>query len=187
MTLPHAARRVVTLACLILPLLLVGAPEFTALQRAVSKAFIADTDVETVAAAARKSTEPEMIVAGVRRDRPTLATSVTDAAQPAPFPRRGVLMPLYASFVTLQALDLHSTLLAIHRGASEANPVMAGFADHPPALVAVKVGSAVGILFMAERVRRHSRVGAIVMMAALNTAYATVVVRNYHIAGRLAQ
>jgi Domain of unknown function (DUF5658) len=98
---------------------------------------------------------------------------------------RGVLIPLYVSFVALQALDVHSTLLAVDRGAKETNPIAAPFVEHPPALIAFKAGMTVGTLYLVERVRRHSRVGAIVLTAAFNSAYATVVANNYRIAARL--
>ena len=53
-------------------------------------------------------------------------------------PRPAVLLPLYASFATLQGLDAHSTWRALNQGAVEANPVMKGFAGNPTALLAVK-------------------------------------------------
>ena len=92
---------------------------------------------------------------------------------------RGVLIPLYVTFASLQMLDAHSTLRAVNAGAVEQNPLMRGFADRPVALVAVKAGVAASTIVLADKMRGHSRVGAIVMMAALNSTYAIVVAHNY--------
>lgn len=99
--------------------------------------------------------------------------------------RRGALFTsLAASFITLQALDVHSTLLAIDRGAGEVNPMMAPFASRPAALIAVKAGAAGGILFMIDRIHTRNRLAGLLMMAAANSAYATVVANNYRLAHR---
>ena len=92
---------------------------------------------------------------------------------------RGVLVPLYVGFASLQMLDAHSTVRALRAGAVETNPLMQGLADKPAALFALKAGVAVSTIALAEKVRGRSRVGAIVLMAALNSAYATVVAHNY--------
>ena len=55
----------------------------------------------------------------------------------------------------------------------------------PAALIAFKAGMTAGTLYLVERVRRHSRVGAIVLTAAFNSVYATVVANNYRIAASL--
>ena len=100
-------------------------------------------------------------------------------AETRPAANRGALVPLYASFATLQMLDAHSTLRALRAGGEEQNPLLKGLADKPAALVALKAGVAVSTIALAEKVRGRSRVGAIVLMAALNSAYATVVAHNY--------
>ena len=88
---------------------------------------------------------------------------------------------LYASFITLQALDVHSTLRALNHGARESNPLIEPFAHNTAALIALKAGTTAGVLYMTDRVRRHNRVASIVIMAAANSAYATIVARNYRI------
>jgi hypothetical protein len=93
---------------------------------------------------------------------------------------RGVLLPLYASFATLQALDAHSTVRAIRAGGEEANPLLRGVADRPAALYALKAGVTASTIFLAEKLRVRNRTGAIVLMAALNSAYAVVVAHNYN-------
>lgn len=92
---------------------------------------------------------------------------------------RGVLVPLYVSFASLQMLDAHSTLRAVRAGGVEQNPVMRGLADKPAALVALKAGVAFSTIAIAERVRGRSRLGSIALMAGLNSAYAMVVAHNY--------
>jgi hypothetical protein len=92
---------------------------------------------------------------------------------------RGFLVPLYVSFAALQALDAHSTWRGIHGDAVERNPMMRPIADRPAALLAVKAGVAASTILLADSMRRRSRVGSIVLMAGLNSLYATVVARNY--------
>ena len=103
---------------------------------------------------------------------PRLAPAATSSS-------RGVLVPLYVSFAALQALDAHSTLRGIHRGAVEQNPMLRSFANNPAALFAVKAGVAASTIVIADKMRDRSRVGAIVLMAGLNSFYATVVAHNY--------
>jgi hypothetical protein len=103
-----------------------------------------------------------------------------EARRPASARRsRGVLLPLYVSFATLQLLDAHSTSRALATGGVEANPVMRGVVGNPAALVAVKAGVTASTILLAEKVRSKSRVGAILLMAAFNSTYATVVAHNY--------
>ena len=117
----------------------------------------------------------------------TQSTPLTTTARTerAPTPRvdsgseRGVLLPLYASFAALQMLDAHSTIRAVRAGGVESNPMMAGVADKPAALIALKAGVAVSTIALADKFRGRSRVGAVVLMAVLNSAYATVVAHNY--------
>jgi len=109
---------------------------------------------------------------------PVVATGST-APHPAPAPTssgRGVLVPLYVSFAVLQA---HSTLRGIHGGAVERNPMLHSIAKTPAVLFAVKAGVAASTIVLADKVRGRSRVGAIVLMAGLNSLYATVVAHNY--------
>lgn len=113
------------------------------------------------------------------RPPPAIAETAARLAPAATSSRRGVLVPLYASFAALQVLDAHSTLRGIHRGAVEQNPMMRSVAGNPAALFAVKAGVAASTIVIADRMRHRSRVGAIVLMAGLNSLYATVVAHNY--------
>jgi uncharacterized protein DUF5658 len=96
---------------------------------------------------------------------------------------RPVFLPLYGSFIGLQALDFHSTVGAIKAGGREANPVMNSMMGGI-GLPIVKVAGTGAIIYLTERVRKHNRRAAIVTMIALDSAYATIVAHNYAIAHR---
>lgn len=96
---------------------------------------------------------------------------------------RNLRVGMYASFVTLQALDGISTLKALSAGGREANPTMSGVAGWPVGLFAVKTWTTAGMLLLAERLAKRNKVAAFAMMAALNTGYAAVVAHNYRAAG----
>ena len=119
------------------------------------------------------------------------AVSTSDVAFPATAPdfsrvRRPALLPaLYAANVALQALDAHSTMTALGRGAREANPLMTGVAGNRGALLAVKVGAAAGTIYFAEKLWRRNRVAAIALMVAVNGVNAAIVAHNYKVASRL--
>jgi hypothetical protein len=100
--------------------------------------------------------------------------------------RRPALLPaLYATTVALQALDAHSTMTALNRGATEANPAMRGVVGNRSALVAVKAGAAAATIVVAEKMWRRNRVAAIAMMAVVNGISAVVVAHNYRVAAQL--
>jgi hypothetical protein len=99
--------------------------------------------------------------------------------------RPGLLPAMYASAVLLQALDAHSTMTAIGRGAHEANPVMTGVAKNRGALIAVKAGVAASTIYLAEKMWRRNRVGAIALMAIINSVDAAIVAHNYRVASQL--
>lgn len=96
--------------------------------------------------------------------------------------RPSALVPMYASFATLQALDYHSTTSAVSEGiAREANPIVRQVVDNPPAFIALKAAATVAIVYQAERMWKDHPVRAIVFMAAANAALGIVVARNYSI------
>jgi hypothetical protein len=120
--------------------------------------------------------------AGLRPVAPLL--DETPAAQPhlrmpSPAGRPTVLVPLYFSFAGLQALDVVSTLGALNEGHRERNPAMGWLVQHPGALVAAKVGVAAGTVYLSERLWKKNRTAAVVLMIALNGAYAAVVANNH--------
>jgi hypothetical protein len=100
--------------------------------------------------------------------------------------RRPALLPaLYATTVALQALDAHSTMTALDRGAREANPLMKGVVGHGGAMLAVKAGAAAGTIYFAEKLWRRNRVAAVALMVAVNGVTAAVVAHNYNVASRM--
>ncbi len=111
---------------------------------------------------------------------PAPATTVI-TSRPAP------LMPLYAGFAAAQALDIHSTALAIDRGARERNPLMKALGpDNTWAAVAVKAGITGATIWTAERMwKRNRRLNAVVLMAAVTAFQAAVDAHNYRVAARL--
>lgn len=167
---PSTGWRLLLLPLVLLAFLLVGTPDFPAFTRAVQKAF--DSAIAT----------PQQPDSRGGRLPDSRGGRLKPAQNPQPAQRRGILVPLYISFATLQALDAHSTLRALNAGASEVNPVVAGLADTPAALVALKAGMAASTIYLVEKVRVKSRRAAIVLMAALNSAYVTIVAHNYYAA-----
>jgi hypothetical protein len=124
--------------------------------------------------------------------RDAAVTAATEFAQlavqpPAPLAspsrqdRPAALMPLYASFVALQGMDVHSTTRGLNRGAVEANPFMKDVAGNPGALLAVKAASTAGIIYSVEKLRKRNRAAAIGVMIALNAGTAYVVQHNYRV------
>ena len=102
-------------------------------------------------------------------------------------PRPAALMPLYGSFIGLQALDFDSTMKALGSGAGrEANPLMQSIVGRPAALLAVKAGATGAIIFASERLRKtHHPAAAVMLMIGINSAYATIVAHNYAVANRV--
>ncbi len=100
---------------------------------------------------------------------------------PALKPSRGPLVPLYASFATLQILDLHSTRSALSRGGVEANPVVSGAVGNTFALAAIKAAGTAGVIAAAEKLRTRHKAAAIGLMIAANSGMAWVVQHNYRV------
>ena len=115
------------------------------------------------------------IAAGPAQDRPQPPSRAVSSSGRRPF------IPLYVTFGALQVLDAHSTLRAVRAGGVEQNPILKGAANNPAALFAVKAGVGTATILLADKVRTRSRVGAFVLMAALNSVYATVVAHNYSV------
>lgn len=200
------ASRVLVLTGAILSLAVtIGAPAFDGLPRAVAKLFTA-TPSESAWTFAPEfvdffeqggtadAVSPTKLSFQVPTETPvpsrplgfqSVATDTPLTIQPPverAAPRGALVTSLYVSFIGLQALDAHSTIRALDRGARETNPMIAPLADNTAALIALKAGTAAGVIYMTDRVRRHNRLASIIIMAAANSAYATIVARNYRIA-----
>jgi hypothetical protein len=146
----------------------------------IAAAFFACALVCTVASAQERPT-PSLREAAQSQVVATPPPVGINAAGPAlsAQPRPGALIPLYASFATLQGLDAHSTLRALDQGAVEANPMMKGIAGNPTALLAVKAAGTAGVIFASEKMWKKNRAAAMFFMVAVNSAMAWVVQNNY--------
>jgi hypothetical protein len=89
---------------------------------------------------------------------------------------------LYASTAVMQALDVHSTLRALDRGAVEANPLMTGAARNKAAFIALKAGVAFSTVMAARNMSKRNKVAAVLTLVAINSAYAMIVNHNYKVA-----
>lgn len=108
------------------------------------------------------------------------------AAPPVERSRPSILMTsLYASTALMQGLDAHSTMTALHAGATERNPVMSYLTGHPRAFVAMKAGAAAGLIFASNRLAKRNRKQAVIAMIAVNSAYLFVATHNYRVANKL--
>jgi hypothetical protein len=92
-----------------------------------------------------------------------------------------MLLPFYASTAVLQILDVRSTLQAVKLGGSEGNPLLQGVVAHPALFIGVKAAIAAASIYSAQRLAKHSKIGAIATMFAVNSVYATVVAHNYQV------
>ena len=118
-------------------------------------------------------------VATVARDMaPAMPSWAVDRSE-----RRPAALPaLYGTYAALQILDVVSTKKAITAGAIEANPLLKSGGQ--TRTLAIKAATGAATMFFTERAWKKNRVGAIVLMAALNGATAAVVARNARHAGR---
>ena len=82
----------------------------------------------------------------------------------------------------LQGLDVHSTLSGINRGTTyEKNAMMRGIVARPALLIGYKAGVGGATILSAHKMAKHDRIASIVMLAAINGLYTTVVIHNYRI------
>jgi hypothetical protein len=92
---------------------------------------------------------------------------------------RPVALPaLYAALGAMQAWDIYSTSAALHAGAKESNPAAAPFAANAGSMIGLKAATMASTIFFAERLWKTNRVGAVVMMVAINGASAAVSIHN---------
>ena len=117
----------------------------------------------------------------VEANRPalTLAPAPTATLVRRAERRPAALLPLYASFVTLQVLDMHSTRYALDHGAVERNPAVKGLTGTTVGMAAVKAAGTAGVIFFTEKLRTNNKAAAIGLMIATNSMMAWVVQHNY--------
>lgn len=103
-------------------------------------------------------------------------------ASPALAQERGpLLLTSYAGFATAQALDVHSTTVALRRpGVAEANGLLARCAPSVPCLTATKAALTVGVLYVVDQhVRPRSKTAAVLLMTAATSVQLYIDIRNY--------
>lgn len=93
-----------------------------------------------------------------------------------------LMTSLYASTAVMQALDVHSTLKALDRGAVEGNPLMTQVTGNKAAFIALKAGVAFSTVMAARNMSKRNKVAAVLTLVAINSAYAMVVNHNYRVA-----
>ena len=98
--------------------------------------------------------------------------------------RPPALVPLYISFIGLQALDVHSTVTGVNDGAREGNPLVRGTLGNPAGLFVLKAGATAGVVFLTEKLWKRNRTAAVLAMVGVNSAYLTIAARNYRIGQR---
>ncbi len=161
------------------------APDIVAAQPSFSPVLIGLAVAQMVASA---PAPPDVVVPAAEAREAQAApalneqTPAASALMERPFVRPRGLLALYVSYATLQALDVRTTLVAVHRGGGvEGNPFVAPLVDRPAALVAMKAAVTVGGILAADRLAKHNRLAAYTVMFALNSAYAFVVAHNYRV------
>jgi Domain of unknown function (DUF5658) len=138
--------------------------------------IIGGLSLSGVAAAAGEAGNEEKPMASAAAERMAITLPISAAYVPATRP--AILPVLYASLGAMQAWDFYSTSAALKAGAHEANPIAAAYAGNTGSMLALKVTSTVSTIFFAERMWKKSRVGAIVLMTAINGATAAVSMHN---------
>ena len=101
--------------------------------------------------------------------------------------RPAALVPLYVSFATLQALDTASTMRALNRGGSEANPLVAPVVGSPAAFIGAKAAASALAIAASERLWKDHRTLAIATMIGMNVGCSLVVAHNVRVNGHRLQ
>jgi hypothetical protein len=115
---------------------------------------------------------------------PSAAVAAAWAKEKPQAPSSAALKALYGSYGGLQTLDMATTIQARNAGAREMNPAMAGGYGQA---AAVKVLFAAGTVAAVAALDRKHHKAALVTMAVLNVATASIVVNNYRNAQKLNQ
>jgi hypothetical protein len=116
---------------------------------------------------------------GPRLAEPFNESGAREFAVPPVTRRPGALAGLYASLTALNALDVYSTQRALSNGARELNPIVASSTGNLGATLAIKAATTTSSIYLAEKLWKKNRVGAIVTMVAVNGATAAIVAHNF--------
>jgi hypothetical protein len=104
-----------------------------------------------------------------------LSAAASTIAPQTELRRPAALTGLYGGFIGLQVLDARTTAGALRRGGHETNPLVG---HGPGAMWAVKAASTASTIFFVERIWKKNRVGAVLVMAGINGAYAAIAAHN---------
>jgi len=149
------------------------------IKRVVAAAAIAGLSFSSIAFAAENETALERQQRLDAIERLGAAAPMMPVAGYVPREKRPVALPaLYATLGAMQAWDLYSTSAALTAGAKEANPTASPFAGSPSSLIGLKAATTASTIFFAERMWKKNKVGAVVMMVAINGATAAVSMHN---------
>lgn len=182
----YAARFALVLAALTL----VAAPAWAQ----VGDSGPADVPVYLLARAAHDSvaltpatTDPG---AALALDAATTVTATSQAPRPTfrvdvvgPAKRPMTLPLLYGTLVALQAADFYTTNKGMALGAHETNPLVRNGTSGTT--LALKAASTATTIFIAEKMWKKNRAGAIALMLATNIVYGAVVANNARVIGEL--
>ena len=99
---------------------------------------------------------------------------------PVTRPRRPWPLPmLYGSSTFFHSYDTYVTLSAVNAGATELNPVLKPFTNHPVAFIAVKAGLTAASIAVAEQMwKDNHRARAVVLMLLGNAMMVGVTAHN---------
>lgn len=113
----------------------------------------------------------------------TTVVQAQDIKAPSTWSAAPLHVGLAASYATLQALDVVSTVKAVgsNRG-QEVNPMLGNLAEHPVAFAAVKGGVTLATTLMMRRYAKEHPKAAAITMIGLNIGYAYIVSSNFRIA-----
>ena len=80
---------------------------------------------------------------------------------------------------------VHSTLRAVGAGAVAANPLLRPIVSTPAALISLKAASALGTVYLVERLRKRNPTAAFAFALGVNSLYTIAVVHNYRVGTRM--
>ena len=96
--------------------------------------------------------------------------------------RPALLIPLYATNIALQGLDLWTTKRALDAGNREANPL---FKDASiGAMTGAKIAASAATILIAEKLWKRNRIAAVGLMLATNVGLSAVAANNYRVTQR---
>jgi hypothetical protein len=147
----------------------------------VTLTLVVGLGFSNIAAAAGKDEKPGTQTTVAAADNLAVVWPMAATYTPEPALKRPALLPaLYASLAAVQAWDLYSTSMALKAGAHEANAAAAPFASNKGSMLGLKLATTAGTILCTERMWRKNRVGAVVLMVAINGATAAVAMHNMH-------